>query len=375
MRATLPLPLPLALAVLAACGASVPLAPVPYDGATYWPGAEWRTAQPQQVGLDPAALGALVGRIRNGSIPFINSVVIVRQGYVVVEEYFNGSSRGDVHTMQSVSKSVTSLLVGIAADQGKLQVGDSVLHFFPEYTTLQNLDDRKRAVTVRDLLTMRSGIDFYEDPYPGSPLQLLNDSHDDWVRMVLDRPMNDAPDGHWQYNSGGPIVLAAAVRATTAMPFETFAHTNLFGPIGITTEHWFRSPFDGLPHAGGGLSLRALDLARVGYLVLREGRWGDRQIISTAWLAASTAPISLRPRTFGSHETDYGFLWWLLPLDGQGSTSEQGNVIYTCAGARGQWLFVTPALDLVIAVTGASDMTFNAAPDFLYSAILPAIRE
>jgi len=375
MRVTLAIMLELAAA--AACGAPAPLAPVPFDGATYWPppGADWRTAQPQQVGLDQAALGALIRRIRNGSIPSVNSLVVVRQGYVVVDQYFNGSSRADVHTMQSVSKSITSLIVGIAVDQGKLEVGDSILRFFPQYTTLQNLDDRKRGVTVRDLLTMRSGIDFYEDPYPGSPLQILNDSPDDWVRMVLDRPMNDAPDGHWQYNSGGPIVLAGAVRAATATPFETFAHTNLFGPLGITTERWFRSPFDGLPHTGGGLNLRALDLVRIGYLLLRDGRWGDRQIISTGWLAAVTAPVTLRPRTFGSHQTDYGFLWWLLPLDGHGSTAERGNVVFTCAGARGQWLFVIPAFDLVVVVTGASDASFTAGPDVLYSTILPAIHQ
>ena len=360
----------------AACSQS--LAPVPFDGATYWPPpptAEWRTAAPEQVGLDPAPLRTLIGRIGNGSIPFINSLVIVRQGYVVVEEYFNGSSRSDVHTMQSVSKSVTSLLVGMAVDEGKLHLADSILGWFPQYTDLQNLDDRKRGVTVRDLLTMRSGIDFFEDPYPGSPLQQLNTSTGDWVRLVLDRPMNDVPDGHWQYNSGGVIVLAGAVRAAVDTPFDAFAHARLFGPLGITTERWARSPFDGLPHAGGGLNLRALDLARVGYLVLRHGRWADSQIVSESWLAASTAPVTTRPRTFGSHATDYGYLWWLLPLDGQGSTTDSANVIYTCAGARGQWLFVIPAYDLVVVVTGASDNSFTAAPDFLYSTILPAIRE
>jgi CubicO group peptidase (beta-lactamase class C family) len=324
------------------------------------------------VGLDGTSLAALVSQVRLGAIPYINSLVIVRQGYVVVEEYFNGSSRGDVHTMQSVSKSVTSLIVGIAADQGKLQLGDTVLRFFPQYTALQNLDDRKRHVTVRDLLTMRSGIDFYESPYPGSPLQVLNDSRDDWVRLVLDRPMNDAPDGHWQYNSGGPIVLAGVVRAAAGVPFETFAAANLFSPLGITTEQWYASPFDGLPHAGGGLNLRAVDLARIGYLVLRDGRWVDRQIVSTQWLAGSMTPSTLRPRTFGSHDTDYGYLWWLLPLDGGGSTSERNNVIHTGSGARGQWLFVVPRYDLVVVVTGSNDATFNAGIDLLYGTILRA---
>jgi CubicO group peptidase (beta-lactamase class C family) len=358
------------MAALVACsdaGPSVDDTPVPQDGATYWPAAEWRSAQPQQVNLDRAALSGLVTRFRSGSFPYVNSLVVVRQGYLVVDEYFHGSSRNDVHTMQSVTKSVTSLVVGIAADQGKLALSDSILRFFPQYTTLQNWDDRKRGVTVRDLLTMRSGIDFYESPYPGSPLQILNDSRDDWVKIVLDRPMNDVAGGHWQYNSGGPIVLAGAVRSATGTAFDTFAEANLFTPLGITSQRWYLSPFDGLPHAGGGLNLRAVDLARIGYLVLRGGKWGDRQVISSAWLADAFTPRSVRPRTFGTHDTDYGYLWWLLPLEGN-------DVIWTGAGALGQWLFVIPRHDMVVVVTGSNDASFVAGIDALYSTILPAVR-
>jgi CubicO group peptidase (beta-lactamase class C family) len=349
--------------------------PVPFDGASYWPGTDWRTARPEQVGLDPARVNALVARLRSSANPGVHSLVIVRQGYLAVEEYFGGSKHDDVHTMQSVSKSVTSLMIGIAADQAKVRISDRLLPIFPEYTDLREIDDRKRAVTVRDLLTMRSGIDFYESPYPGSPLEQLNTSRGDWVRLVLDRPMNAAPDGRWQYNSGGVIVLAGVLRKMINGENPViFARRELFNPIGITTAFWYVSAYDSLPHAGGGLNLRAVDLARIGYLVLRRGKWADRQIVSEQWLDESTTPITSHPFTFGSHIVDYGYLWWLMPINGSGATRDRNAVIYTASGAQGQWLFVIPKYDLVVAVTGGSDNSWVAAPDFLYSDILPAIR-
>src|SRR6185503_7603459 len=108
-------------------------------------------------------------------------------------------------------------------------------------------------------------------------------------------------------------------------------------------------------------------------LVLRNGKWGDRQIVTKEWLEESITPRTLRPRTFGSHATDYGYLWWLLPIDGSGGTSDRNNLIITGSGARTQWLFVIPRFDLVVAVTGSSDASFNEPPDFLYSTILPAV--
>jgi CubicO group peptidase (beta-lactamase class C family) len=124
---------------------------------------------------------------------------------------------------------------------------------------------------------------------------------------------------------------------------------------------------------GGGLSLRAQDMARIGYLLLRGGKWGERQVISAEWLAASLAPRVIRPRTFAGYPVDYGYLWWLLPLDGSGPTGEAGATIYTAAGAMGQWIFVIPKHDAVIVVT-AGTRQFDAPVRFLYQDILPALR-
>ncbi|MEO8576149.1 MAG: serine hydrolase, partial [Gemmatimonadales bacterium] len=236
----------------------------------YWPADSWRIAAPADVGMDPSKLNTLKAKIRGRQIAELNGLVVVRRGYVVLEEYANGSGATDVHTMQSVTKSVTSLLTGIAIDQKKIpSVTSKALGFFPEYSDFQNMDDRKRAVTVASLLTMRSGINFYEDPYPGSPLQQLNDSRGDWLRIVFDQPMNAIPNELWQYNSGGVISLGGVIYNSTGIVADEFARQYLFEPIGIQGATWFKGAPNGLPHMGGGLNLRASDLARVGYLVLR----------------------------------------------------------------------------------------------------------
>jgi CubicO group peptidase (beta-lactamase class C family) len=364
----------LALFLLAGCG-STPVEPVPVDGAAYWPAAEWRRATPEQVGLDAGRIAGLVERLRGNQIPSIHSLLVVRQGYLAVEEYFNGSTAESVHTLQSVTKSVTSLLLGIAMDQGAVaSVDRPVIGFFPEYSDLRNLDDRKRAMTLRDILTMRTGLDWSEDPYEGSPLQALNATRTEWIRFVLDWPMREAPGTRFEYNSGGVIVLGGVIYNTTGLVADEFARRNLFDPIGVGPATWYTGGPNGLPHMGGGLNLRAKDMARLGYLVLRDGRWRTRQVISPAWLAASLAPAVLRPRTFAGFPVDYGFLWWLLPLDGQGPTGARNETIYTAAGAQGQWIFVIPKHDLVIVVTAGTPQ-FDAPVRFLYQDLLPAVAQ
>jgi len=158
----------------------------------------------------------------------------VRQGWLVVDEYFNGGSEAQLHTLQSVTKSVTSLLVGIAVSRGAIpSVDRPVISFFPEYTNLENLNERKRAMTLRDLLTMWTGLDWSENPYRGSPLEQLNNSRGDWLRLFLDWPTRDAPGTRFEYNSGGVITLGGVLFNTTGLPADAFARQYLFDPIGV----------------------------------------------------------------------------------------------------------------------------------------------
>jgi CubicO group peptidase (beta-lactamase class C family) len=341
----------------------------------YFPTREWRTASPKSQGLNGKILKRVASRIRSGDRGRIDSLLVVRNGYLVFERYFNGWNADGLHTLQSDTKSVTSLLVGIAIGQGKVgSVDDKVIDYFPEYRNIRNLDARKEAMRIEDLLTMRTGLDWSENPYEGSPLQQLNESREDWLKFVLDWPMAEQPGTRFEYNSGGVILLGGIIRNATGMNVDRFAERNLFDPLGIERVGWYYGYPDALPHTGGGLLMRSRDMAKIGYLMLRGGRWEEAQVVPEDWIRSSTARIQRPPWSFGGYPVNYGYLWWLLPLDGTGTTDED---ILTASGARGQWIFAIPKYDIVVVATGDSlDYRGFVAPvQFLYSDILRAVRE
>lgn len=376
-RITLVTWLALTSTALHGCGDSAQptdVAQLPRDGLSYFPtSSTWRSANANAVGMQASRLGALGERLAGGSYPGVNSLVIVRHGYIVTERYLNGTSTATAGSVQSVTKSVTSLLAGIAIDKGLLSPTSRILAVLPEYQPLANVDARKGEITLRHLLEMRSGINFYEQPYEGSPLERLNTSRDDWARIALAEPMNAPPGTRWQYNSGGVIAVGAMIRRAVGGDFYSFARENLFMPIGVTSQRWYYSPFDTLPHTGGGLLINPLDMARIGYLVLRRGRWQGTQVVSEAWLDASMTRISSRTATLGGHVTDYGLLWWLMPLDGTSPSGGRDETIWMASGNFNNWIFIVPRHDLVVVVTGGDNRSFGAPVDFLYRDILPSV--
>jgi CubicO group peptidase (beta-lactamase class C family) len=305
----------------------------------------------------------MTGRIARGDYGSITSVIIARRGQLVVEEYFGGWSSATPHTMQSVSKSVTSLLTGLAVDRGLLSLNARVVDAFPDYAPIANLDDRKRAMTVRNLLMMQTGLDWSEASYGGSPLEQLNNCRCDWLRFFLDWPMREQPGTRFEYNSGGVITLGGVIVRATGQRVNEWALSELFAPLDVQGQYWYVGSPDSLAHTGGGLNLRPRDAAKIGQLVLDNGRWRGRQIVSANWIAESTTPYQFNVRTFGSRPVDYGYLWWRMP----------GGVI-TASGSRGQWIFIVPDKQLVAATTGEADGDWLSGPDFFYSYILPAAR-
>jgi CubicO group peptidase (beta-lactamase class C family) len=256
---------------------------------------------------------------------------------------------------------------------GSVDPDATVLSILPRYADA-SADPRLPRVTLRHLLQMRSGINFYESPYPGSPLETLNNSRGDWVRIALEQPFNAEPGARWQYNSGGVIALGSAVASATGMAFNVYARERLFGPLGISGQYWIVSSYDATVHTGGGLYLRAIDLARIGYLVLRQGRWNGRQIVSSDWLARSTALVTPQASRFGGVPVDYGLLWWITAIDSARSTADVNNRIIIASGNLNQFLFVVPSLDLVVANTGATNESFGVTVDFVVRELIPTIR-
>ena len=351
----------------AACGGSSPASSTTATGLTpVAASAEWPATTPEAEGLDAARLTDLVSRIRRAEFGRIESLLLVRNGRLAVEEYFGAGSASQPHTLQSVTKSVVSLLTGLAIQKGVLRVDDPVTAFFPQYQPLADPDERKAAITVRDLLTMRSGLDWSEDPYQGSPLQRLNDCRCDWLRFVLDWRMREPPGTRWEYVSGGVILLGGLVGSATGQRLDRFADAELFAPLGVTGASWVQGLPDGLPHGGGGLFLRSRDMAKLGQLVLEEGRFQGRQLLAPEWIRESTRRVTTGVSNWAGQRFDYAYLWWLA--------DDQGSDVVTAAGAQGQFIFVTLRERLVVVVTSANDDAKWTAPiGFLFSHILPAV--
>jgi CubicO group peptidase (beta-lactamase class C family) len=306
----------------------------------------------------------LVQRARAGQYGRIGSLLVVRDERLVVEEYFNGWSAERAHTQQSVTKSVTALLTGLAIQSGQLALNDRVTRYFPHYEPIPE-DSRKQAITVGDLLTMRSGLDWNESIYSGSPLQRLNECRCDWLRLVLDWPMRDGPGTRWEYISGNTILLGGLLGAVTGRRLDLFADEALFAPLRITGDDWVRGLPDGLPHAGGGLYLRPRDMAKLGVVVLDQGRWQGRTVIQPELIGLITTRVTHGVRNWAGHSFDYGYGWWL--------TSDGGRDIIAAAGAMGQWILVVPSARLVVVATSDDDSRWTAPVEFLSSHLLPGV--
>lgn len=321
-------------------------------------------------GVNVDRLAALSAEIVSGEFPDIHSLLVMRNGRMVIERYYNGSGRDHVHTMQSVTKSFASALVGIAISQGDIaDVDEPVLDFFPQWRDELSLDPRKAAQRLEDVLTMRTGTDYHENG-PSAPHWQLNALQTGWDRFWLERPMVNDPGGFWQYDSGGAVAVSSMLKQRTGLHADGFADATLFSALGITESTWFRNS-EGQVHTGGGLSLRARDMLKLGQLYLQEGVWEGEQVVEAEWVEASVR----RHHTFsnfGPRVKGYGYFWWIMEPDPQGAG---GQDIYAAFGARGQYVFVVPEHDLVVGVTGdARNGSDWANPqEFLYTHILKAI--
>jgi CubicO group peptidase (beta-lactamase class C family) len=334
---------------------------------------EWPVSTPAAEGLDPGRLASLAKRIRQEEwakrirqeecCTGLRALLIARHGRLVTEEYFHGWGPGLLHTLQSVTKSFASALVGIALSRGEFKgVDERVLDYFPDGNTFAALDERKASLRIRDLLTMRTGVDYDESGVfsPHARLNLLPWGRDTWY---LRRPMLASPGTAFHYDSGGAVLLSSLLKRRTGMHAEAYAERYLFAPLGIQRESW-RANLAGHTHTGGGLYLNARDTAKLGQLYLQGGRWGDTQVVPEAWVRESLQ----RHVAFdapGRGVIGYGYLWWVL-----------SGGVYAAIGRWGQYLFIVPEHELVVAVfTMPWPGTDADKPvEFLYEQIIPAVQ-
>jgi len=344
---------------------------------TAWPTHGWHRAAPAAVGLDGKTLTILDADLAGGKFSLVDSFAVFRCGQQVFSRsyrhdyaqiygkqartrgplnarltgrynyfdpawhpYYHGT---DLHTMQSVSKTVTSVIIGIAMTRGDFKAGldTPVLHYF-DTAKVQNVDERKRRMTLKDVLTMTAGLEWVEDvPYddPRSDSSLM-EATDDWVQYVIDKPMAEEPGSRFNYSSGATELLAYIFQRETGQDIDAYGEKYMFQPLGI--RHRWKRTYLGLVDTEGGLYLNGADLAKIGYLYLNGGVWDGRRILSEQWVRESVTPA------VDAHwqGLQYGFQWWLQPLAG-GSES-----VWHAIGLGGQRLMVFPAQRLIATFTG-----------------------
>ncbi|WP_425235657.1 serine hydrolase domain-containing protein [Ulvibacterium sp.] len=341
-------------------------------GDNYFPKEAWRTDAPESQGLNGVKLRGLIDKIGKGEIlrP-ITSLTIVKNGYLIVNESFGGYKDSKPHTLQSVTKSITSTLIGVAIQQGFIRdLDQKILDFFPEYQNIKNNDRSKKAMNLQHALNMRTGQAWTGERHLGP----LNKYKGDKMKYVLDYEMESAPGKKWYYNSGIAILMGGLLQNATGMDTEDFAQQFLFGSLAVKSAQWSWG-HKGIPHTGGGLFLTPIDLARIGYLYLRNGCWEGQQIVPEDWIhGILTNAVPLVKKFHGSIPAGYGGMWWLLPLEK--TKAKNSFDILMAYGHWGQFLFVIPQYDIVIVLTQNDSATYSEEIEpieLLYSHLLPMV--
>ena len=313
----------------------------------YWPTQGWQSVTPEGQGFDSAKLANALLTIREKNIR-VHSLLLIRNGYAFVDATFYPYDGIAAHDVASVTKSVTTTLIGIAADQGKLQLDQPMVSFFPD-RPIANRDARKERITVRHLTNMSSGLDCTRERDEATLKEMWTAA--DWVQFVLDRPVRWEPGTQFVYCSPGSHLLSAILQQATGMTALEFARKNLLEPLGIRDVIWPADP-QGVTRGWGDVRLLPSDMAKIGFLWRNRGMWNGRQIVSRRWVEDSVKPWI---KTHG--DDHYGYGWWIATAQERGEYDS-----YRADGRGGQYIFVVPSLDLIIATTGGGFHVDEIAP-------------
>lgn len=308
----------------------------------------WQVSDLRRSKADAGRISSGVEDILNGKIQDMRSLLVVKGGKIVLEEYFNGQKPGDKQELYSVSKSVFSAVFGIAQDHGFLSANDKLYDYYPEYRSKPGWDGQKEKITIGMLLSMTSGFctnEFTTGSPPPSCAPSLGLSHG-WLDYYLSMPLVHIPGEAWDYNGASLIILSDLISKKSKMDFQEFTDKYLFGPLGIKGTAWSKGP-GGVYKVEALLYMTSREMAKFGLLYLNGGSFGDKQIVSKKWVEESTAPKAPKASAWGQ---DYGYLWY------SGHMKYGGHVIkiFCASGYAGQNIIVAPEADIVCVMTANS---------------------
>jgi CubicO group peptidase (beta-lactamase class C family) len=328
----------------------------------------WSPIPPAEAGFAPDLDARLNQAIVDKRVWNLHGLIVLRNGRLVLERYFEGEDRargiGDIgrvkfaphtlHDLRSCSKSIVGLLYGIALHQGKVPRPDApLLSEFPEYADLANKDGRGQ-LTIQHVLSMTMGTDWDESTLPYTDpnnSETAMDEAPDRYRYILERPVVDAPGTRWTYCGGATALLARLIAKGSGKSLHDFARENLFDPLGMGPTQWATGP-DGEPLAASGARMSVRDLARVGFMMLRGGKVGERNVVPADWVTRCTTPV-----VSADELRRYGYHWFILDIAfGKPKGWAVGRLerMWMAQGEGGQRLFIIPGLQLVIAMTAGN---------------------
>ena len=321
--------------------------------------------------IDQDKIASLDKAINSGTYKKINSVIVIRDGQLLIERYYNGAERDSTHNPRSVGKTFTAAILGIAIEEGYIKSLDQPLSDFYDLAVFDNYSDKKARVTLRHLITMTSGFDGFDfDPDSvGNEENMYPQSN--WVEWTLNLPMAEYrnPGDEWRYFTAGIVVLGDILNRVVPGGLEAYAHDKLFGRIGVSNYEWQHTP-QRVANTAGGIQLTPLGFAKFGELHRNGGRWGDEAVIPAKWVQASLRP-NVETTIAGNR---YGYLWWHTDYEVAG---ESWPVSY-CSGNGGNKIFVFEEQGLVIVVTASAygqRYMHTQVDEMMSRYILPALRE
>ncbi len=329
----------------------------------------WKVGDLRQSPLDAKIVESGVDQILNQQFPHMESLVIVQKDQLLLDEYFKGLGPSDSHQLQSVTKSVLSILFGIAQDQGLMNQTDRLFTYFPEYQSKPGWQKDKNLITLDDLLTMTSGLPC-DDWTPSKDCGQEMLKAPDMLSFVLSQPLENVPGEHFTYCTCCLEPLGAIIAAKSGMSVPDFAQKFLYDPLGIQAHDWWISP-QRATEVGGSHWLRPRDMAKLGSLYLNMGKWNGQQIVSREWVEVSTSVQAPTPRAI---PWDYGYLWWMEDMP----VKNKKVHVYFAAGNGGQFMFVAPDLDLICVMTGDdykdTRIVGNQSEEFFKTYVLGAFK-
>lgn len=342
-----------------------------------FPKESWEKSTFEAEGLNRAPFDDLLIGIENGVYGNVDQLLLIKNGKLVFDQSFTNDYEkisegksgvlgcgfatcedstifGDynyyhpnwhpyyqnqrIHTLQSVTKSIASIMIGVAIKEGKISSTDvRVVDFFEDYD-LSMAGESLKSATLENLLTMQLGMEWHEIDRPIDSTNTTGqlEASQDWIQFTLNQPMDTIPGTKWVYNSGASHLMSGIIKKATGLYMDEYAEKHLFTPLGIENYHWKKTPA-GYTDTEGGLYLEAQDLAKIGFLMLRDGKWEGQQIISSEWVKKSvTKQVSF------DKEKGYGYQWW--------RDDQDGIEIWACHGFGNQYLLVFPEYKTIAVV-------------------------